>query len=101
MHNSLKNMITSETKEIEIFYAEDKLSDRMLFDLALHEIDTPTHLIMVDSGRETMEMLESDYFNPDLIFLNLRMPRFSGIDCLKQIRKIKRFDLTPVIIISL
>jgi CheY-like chemotaxis protein len=48
-----------------------------------------------------MKMLEDDAgFLPDLIFLDLNMPKMDGRQCLAEIKKLPRLEQIPVIIYS-
>jgi CheY-like chemotaxis protein len=51
-----------------------------------------------DSGDKALAVL--DLVGPDIIFLDINMPRMNGLDCLKHIRKKPGYIKTPVIIYS-
>ena len=93
--------MNAEGKAIEIFYVDDQKIDRVLFEITLAEIGTPSILKMAKDGQEAMQVLneEEDYM-PDLIILDLKMPFKNGNECLEEIRKIEKFKLTPVILFS-
>src|SRR3954464_7625435 len=88
-------------KVLEVFYLENKKSERLLFDLALHEIDTPTKSKMAANCDDALDMLDSDTYAPDIIFIDLKMPHKDGFHCLEEIRKNKKFDKVPVVIFSI
>ncbi len=50
----------------------------------------------VPSGEDAMEMME--FWEPDLVFLDIQLPQLSGIDVLKRIRVMK--NGIPVVMIS-
>lgn len=50
----------------------------------------------VTSGEDALEMME--FWEPDLVFLDIQLPQLSGIDVLKRIKVMK--DGTPVVMIS-
>src|SRR4051812_18194954 len=88
-------------KPVEIFYADDDMIDRMIFQLVLREVSTPIHLKMAKDGEQTIEMLtNSDGYEPDIIFLDVRMPHKDGIECLREIRMQEKYKLTPVVMFS-
>jgi CheY-like chemotaxis protein len=86
---------------LKIFLADDDKDDRMLFGLALEELDIPTKLATFVDGEKLMDYLfENDNLLPDVIFLDINMPRKSGLECLSEIKQnIKLKDL-PVVIFS-
>lgn len=50
----------------------------------------------VNSGEDALEMME--FWEPDLVFLDIQLPQLSGIDVLKRIRVMK--NGIPVVMIS-
>jgi CheY-like chemotaxis protein len=82
-----------------IFLADDDDDDRFLFQEALNEITMPTQLSSVRDGEQLMEFLATNSL-PDILFLDLNMPRKDGFQCLIEIKKNEKFKKLPVIIFS-
>jgi CheY-like chemotaxis protein len=84
-----------------VFLADDDPDDRILFKDALEQVDSNVSLIVHDGGVELMKHL-NDEMNPlpDLVFLDLNMPRKNGFECLEEIRANPRFKHLCVIIYS-
>lgn len=51
-------------------------------------------------GEELMEYLANVDKMPDVIFLDLNMPRKNGKECLRELRASKQFDFTPIVIFT-
>ncbi len=85
---------------ITILLADDDADDCLLFRDALGELLLDTKLSTVPNGEQLMEVLSRMDPLPDLLFLDLNMPRKNGFDCLKEIRGSKRLHFLPVIILS-
>lgn len=85
---------------ITILLADDDADDCLLFRDALGELDLDTKLSTVVNGEQLMEVLSRMDPLPDLLFLDLNMPRKNGFDCLKEIRGSERLHLLRVIILS-
>lgn len=84
-----------------IFLADDDEDDCLLFEDALREVCSQTDLATANDGIELMDFLNNEVPpSPDVIFLDLNMPRKNGFECLEEIRKIKRFKDIPVVIFS-
>jgi DNA-binding response OmpR family regulator len=79
------------------FLIDDDEDDREIFQLALNRV-AGVLCITSQNGKEALEKLSDENFNPDFIFLDLNMPLVNGRECLQGIRKIKRFKKTPVFI---
>jgi CheY-like chemotaxis protein len=82
-----------------IFLADDDEDDRFLFQEALNEIQLPTQLTTVRDGEQLMEILNAQVL-PDILFLDLNMPRKDGFQCLIEIRKNDKLKQLPVVIFS-
>ena len=82
-----------------IYLADDDADDCMLFEDALREISISTELTTANDGVELITLMESTVPPaPDIIFLDLNMPRMNGIECLIKIRN-NHINI-PVIILS-
>jgi CheY-like chemotaxis protein len=81
-----------------IFLADDDEDDRLLFQEALNEISVLTQLVTVRDGEQLMDFLSSTL--PDVLFLDLNMPRKDGFQCLVEIKKDDELKGLPVIIFS-
>ena|SRR5688572_13583936 len=95
-------MNTDQTKLNHIFLAEDDADDRVFFEEALKEVTIPTQLTLARDGLELMSNLETltEHPPPQVIFLDLNMPRKNGFDCLKEIRETPKLKNIPIVIFS-
>ena len=94
-------MNSKQPLPINILVADDDKNDRLLFDMALKEIPLATRLKTVSDGEKLMDYLSKNSENlPDVIFLDLNMPRKNGSECLKEIKKNEKLKRLPVIIYS-
>lgn len=84
-----------------LLLADDDIDDCMFFRDALDELPVTTSLVTAKDGVHLMQLLKSGPENiPDILFLDLNMPRKNGFDCLAEIKKNKEFSNLPVIIFS-
>jgi CheY-like chemotaxis protein len=84
-----------------IFLADDDADDCMLFEDALKEVCDTTTLVTANDGVELMDILRRTVPPPpDVIFLDLNMPRKDGFECLKEIRQTQKLKGIPVVIFS-
>jgi len=89
------------TKPLNILLADDDKDDRLFFKMALDALFTPTVLETVVDGEKLMEYLaDSQKKLPDVLFLDLNMPRKNGFECLTEIRQDKALIELPVIVFS-
>jgi CheY-like chemotaxis protein len=86
-----------------IFLTDDDADDCMLFSEALQEIfaDNEARLTITNDGVKLMETLDKTVPPPpEIIFLDLNMPRKNGFECLEEIRKTPKLQGIPVVIFS-
>jgi CheY-like chemotaxis protein len=90
-----------ENRRMTVFFADDDLDDQHFFRKALSRIDESIELITANNGEEAINILFKNMKHPpDFIFLDVNMPRMSGVQCLHEIRKRENFNRTPVILYS-
>ncbi len=86
---------------IKVILADDDSSDREVFKEALEELKIKTSIHTLKDGVHLMEYLSHpDTKSPDILFLDLNMPRKGGIECLKEIREIEKYKNLPIAIYS-
>jgi CheY-like chemotaxis protein len=86
---------------LNILLADDDKDDRFFFSLALEALTIPTKLVTVFDGEKLMEYLsENTHQLPDVIFLDLNMPRKNGFECLLEIKSNEKLKQLFVIIFS-
>jgi CheY-like chemotaxis protein len=93
-------------KQLNILLADDDPDDCSFFKEALEGLNIAATLTIVNDGEELMELLnneegEDNYAPlPDVIFLDINMPRKNGYECLAEIKKNKKLQDLPVVIFS-
>lgn len=86
---------------MNILLADDDEADRLLFTDAFSELEAKTIVTTVNSGTELMEWLGKDNVElPDLLFLDMNMPRKGGLECLKEIRRNEKLKDISIAIYS-
>ena len=91
-----------------ILLVEDNPDDVALTKRALKKANLLNELVVVHDGVEAMEFLlgEGDYadreasFMPEVILLDLKMPRMNGLETLEHIRGDDRTNLLPVVVLT-
>ena len=84
-----------------ILLADDDIDDRYFFDKALKALHLQIRLTTVNNGEELMTYLsENSKHLPDVLFLDLNMPRKNGSECLSEIKHNQKLKRLPVIIHS-
>tara|TARA_R110000868_G_scaffold257575_4_gene514830 strand:- start:20844 stop:21290 length:447 start_codon:yes stop_codon:yes gene_type:complete len=88
-------------RDFHILLADDDEDDCMFFKDALDELSIPASFNAVNNGVELMDFLQNNLPKlPQVLFLDLNMPRKSGMECLTEIKGSEKLRQLPVIIYS-
>jgi CheY-like chemotaxis protein len=93
-----KNAAFITDKKLHIYFGDDDKEDIEFFKRAIKEVSAGIRITIAKDGLELLEFLQVAL--PDIIFLDLNMPRMNGVDCLKEIRDQGKYDNIPIIIYS-
>ena len=85
---------------LQILLIDDDADDREIFAWVIQNLEPSLVIESAVDGVEALDKLKDDQYRPDLIFLDLNMPKMHGLDCLKEIREIDRLSGCPVIVYS-
>lgn len=90
------------TKGHNLLLADDDEDDCDFFKEALEELNVPFSLKTVNDGVQLMDFLKNVPAEnlPDILFLDLNMPRKNGTECLSEIKQHPKLQNLPVIIFS-
>ena len=85
-------------KPQSILLVDDDEDDQLLFIDAIREIDKSIKCSVANDGLEAILSLQTKSPVPDLIFLDLNMPKMNGYQCLAQIKNEMMFKEIPIVI---
>lgn len=90
-------------KNVHILLVEDNEGDILLTVEALEEGRIANVIEVARDGQEAVNKLEADLGNnklPDLILLDINLPKMNGHEVLEKLKKDENFKHIPVIILS-
>ncbi len=92
-------------KKPYVVLIEDNLGDVLLVEEALREHQVDCDFAVVNDGEEAVGLFEAidkgtDTRLPDLVLLDLNLPKRSGHEVLDRIRRSARCSTTPVVIVT-
>jgi CheY-like chemotaxis protein len=91
--------VASTATMMNILIVDDDDDDRVLLAEALNEIRPNVDCINAGNGEEALKFLRLKACSrPDIIFVDLNMPRFNGLQCLRELKKDEQLQNIPVII---
>lgn len=83
-----------------IIIADDDSDDRLLMKDALHEVGFAGQVKFVENGLELIDCLNTGPACPDLVLLDLQMPRMSGYEALSHLKNDAHLRYIPVVVHS-
>lgn len=84
-----------------VVLADDDEDDRLLFTEAFNELKIKTQVATFENGVALMNALKHpDSAIPSILFLDLNMPKKSGLECLKEIKNNTKFKDMAIAIYS-
>jgi CheY-like chemotaxis protein len=90
-----------ESPILNLLLADDDTDDCLFFKQALDELGISTNLTIVNDGDELMMYLIAKPDNlPDILFLDINMPRKNGAECLREIKQNKELKKIEVVMFS-
>jgi CheY-like chemotaxis protein len=99
------NMTETDTRQVEILLVEDNPADVRLIRETFRDFKIRNSLRVAQDGVVAMAMLkkEGEYFSspkPDVILLDLNLPRKSGFEVLEELRRDPDLKRIPVVVLS-
>src|SRR5688500_892323 len=87
-------------KPLQILLADDDEDDRFFFQMELSVFSLRSKLTMVEDGEKLMNYLHVQKKLPDVLFIDLNMPKIHGEECLAEIKKTAKLKSLPVVVQS-
>lgn len=99
--DGMETNLTSASKPAFILLVEDNPDDEKLTLRALRQSEIPNETVVARDGAEACDML----FNgserlPDLVLLDLKLPKVGGLEILQRMRRDERTKSVPIVILT-
>ncbi len=86
--------------EADILLVEDNRTDAELIAEALKDSGLSLRLDIITDGAEALRALKTEPEKPHLVLLDLNLPKKSGLDVLRAMKRSPKLSLIPVIILT-
>jgi CheY-like chemotaxis protein len=89
------------TEKTTVFLIDDDLDDQEIFSYVMRELDNRIKCIFASDGIRALQKINGhSSFTPELIFIDINMPRMNGVECLREVKKYERLRHVPVYMYS-
>jgi len=86
--------------KVQVLLVEDESSDRLIIALAFKKVAPDVDLHCLTDGEEAIAYLTETHPLPQLVLLDLKLPRRSGLDVLTWIRSRPDLKTLPVVLLT-
>ena len=98
-------MVMAAQRTVEILLVDDNIGDVVLTKEALKGAEFPNRVSVVRDGCEALEFLRrtgkfAKASRPDLILLDINLPRKNGCEVLEEVRSDEELRLIPIVILT-
>lgn len=87
-------------KALNILLIEDDTIEVMKFNRVVKNLEHPHRIVEANNGEEALAMLKNKAILPDIIILDLNMPKINGIEFLGILKKDDTLKYIPAIILT-
>lgn len=87
-------------KALNIFLIEDDTIEVMKFNRVVKNLEHPHRIVEANNGEEALAMLKNKAILPDIIILDLNMPKINGIEFLGILKKDDTLKYIPAVILT-
>tara|TARA_R110000868_G_scaffold137115_1_gene350544 strand:+ start:4021 stop:4422 length:402 start_codon:yes stop_codon:yes gene_type:complete len=85
---------------MDVLFIEDDTIETMKLNRTVSKLQLKHNIVEAKNGEQALEILKSGSKLPDIILLDLNMPRMSGIEFLQILKADPNFKYLPTIILT-
>jgi len=86
--------------KLKVLLIEDDAIEVMKLKRAISKLELEHELVEAKNGEEALNILKKDHIIPDIIFLDLNMPKINGLEFLKILKEDEVLQYIPTIILT-
>jgi CheY-like chemotaxis protein len=96
----IKNPLLFDMKTLKILLIEDDMIEIMKLNRVISTLKLPHKLMEANNGEDALNLLKEKDNIPDIILLDLNMPKINGIEFLKILKNDNDLKYIPTIILT-
>ena len=96
-----KQILLVLNRAITCFLIDDDKDEYDIFCIAINRLNRVINCEYAPDAKHALSRIDTDlHFHPDLIFIDINMPCMNGVECLSEIKKVRRLREVPVYMYS-
>lgn len=88
------------SNKLSILFIEDDVVETMKMNRTIKKLETPYNIQEAKNGEQALRLLKQKEKLPDIILLDLNMPKINGIEFLKILKNDETLKYIPTIILT-
>jgi CheY-like chemotaxis protein len=88
------------SKKLKVLLIEDDMIEVMKFNRTLSKLDIHHNIVEAKNGEDALKILQDKDRLPDIILLDLNMPKINGIEFLTILKNDKDLKYIPTVILT-
>jgi two-component system response regulator len=90
----------SRYRPVRVLVVEDSPDDVAIAQRAFGRSAIANELLLARDGQEAVDAVMEEGVEPDLILLDIKLPRLNGHDVLRRVRAQERFAALPIVMLT-
>lgn len=86
--------------ELKILLVEDNIIEILKLKRAIENLGMNHEVLEAENGEIALDSIKQEEINPDIVLLDLNMPKMNGLEFLAIVRNDERMRHLPIIILS-
>ena len=87
-------------QELSILFIEDDIVETMKMNRTINKLEVPYKIQEAENGEQALDILNKGGELPDLILLDLNMPKINGLEFLRILKDDERLKYIPTIVLT-
>ncbi|EAP86665.1 response regulator [Croceibacter atlanticus] len=87
-------------QELSILFIEDDIVETMKMNRTINKLEVPYKIQEAKNGEQALDILNKGGELPDLILLDLNMPKINGLEFLRILKDDERLKYIPTIVLT-
>ena len=89
-----------ELSKLAVLLIEDDTIETLKFERVVNSMELDVQVTVANNGKEALSLLDAGRNLPDLVLLDLNMPKMDGLEFLAQLRSHEELRYLPTVVLT-